>query len=228
MIRRHRIFIALIALFTLLMIFTPKVFANIEDGTYKLPYEIKHENEAVMAIVNDHFVKPAVLKIENGKKHIQIMLTEASKIKSLQSSAGPVEIVQELEEEDIQVIRLVIEGELTGLIFLEMYIDSPELKDQSYRAQAVFDLSSLNIKPEEELNKEDENEAEEGNDEENNFTPQASEQGKKSSGDSLKQESHKGNIASAVREDHSLLWIPITLLGLLLMVLISYFIYRNQ
>lgn len=228
MIRRHRIFIALIALFTLLTIFATKVFAHIDDGTYKLPYEIKHENESVLAIVNDHFVKPAVLKIENGKKHIQIMLTEASKIKSLQSSAGPVEIVQELEEEDIQVIRLVIEGELTGLIFFEMYIDSPELKDQSYRAEAVFDLSSLNIKPEEELNKEDENEAEEGNDQENNLPSQAAKQEKKPSGGSLQQEAHKGNIVSAVREDQSFLWIPITLLGLLLMVLISYFIYRNQ
>lgn len=135
--------IALVALMTFFILPVGTAFAEMDDGTYELDYEMKEKSSENTSIADGYFTKPAMLFVEDGEKHVQITVTGADMIKSLETPTGPVEIIDEDEENDERTVKFRVDQDLSEPLVMDMHVVVPDLYDTVHQARAFFDVSSL-------------------------------------------------------------------------------------
>lgn len=134
------ILISVLSLFT----FIGTASANsIEDGTYKINYEMKEANSENTSIADGYFSKPATLTVKDGVQTIQLTVTSADMIKSLSTPNGEVSIVSEDEANKTRTVSFQVSGDLANPLPMDMHIVVPDLYDTTHTARAVFDVSGL-------------------------------------------------------------------------------------
>lgn len=211
------------------------VYGEISDGSYDLPFKIKKKDRDELSIVHSFFAQPASLLVEGEDHFVQVLIKNTEVIKDLQTENGPVEILQELEGEGIRLISFQVETSLLEPILLRVNAEGADQED-AHLVEMHVELEGLGLdldereEAEREENEEEEN-SQENNEEENSQEKEPVSSQKDTSRDgfidktSSQDEVKKKNIS---REPMSFLWIPVTLLFLIVIGLISYLIYRNN
>lgn len=147
---------------TMLFIIVPQrpVFADINDGTYKIDYEMKEADNDNTSIADGYFTSPAKLTVEDGTKRIELTVTGADMIKSLSAPSGEVDVVNEDEDNDERTVRFDVDDDLSEPLDMEMHVVVPDLYDTTHTARAVFDVNNMEAMEAETSNDESENKAE--------------------------------------------------------------------
>lgn len=122
---------------------TTPVSAQIADGTYKINYEMKEANGGNTSIADGYFTKPATLIVENGVQYIQLTVTGSNYVKSLSTSAGPVQVISENSANKTRTVKFKVNGNLSQPLNMDMHIVVPDMYDMTHTARAVFDVSGL-------------------------------------------------------------------------------------
>src|SRR5699024_5281333 len=88
-------------------------FAEVEDGTYEINYEIIHSETESASIANDYFEKPAILFVKDGEKFIRFTVNHSEWIQEIQTPlAGDyidVEVKEENRDEDMRDVAFKVE-----------------------------------------------------------------------------------------------------------------------
>lgn len=124
------------------LVATP-VSAQIADGTYQVPYEMKEKSSDNTSIADGYFVSPATLTVENGVQTITLTVTGSNYIKSLSTPAGAVSVVNEDTANETRTVSFRVDGDLTAPLNMDMHIVVPDLYDTVHTARAVFNVSGL-------------------------------------------------------------------------------------
>lgn len=204
-------------------------YGKIEEGTYDIHYEMIDKEGEHPSEIDDYFVKPATLKISKDKKEVQMMVTEASRFKNVKVFGGILETILEIEEEDLRLIVIELEKDSSESFLLSMKVDGAEEK-----VKVVLDVSTLKQEEEEEennnTNKDEENDQNLSEVDEEHALNQRDTHSRASKVVKGEEEGTKREtIRSKVpREIASYKWIPITLTGLVIMIVISLWIYRSH
>lgn len=118
------------------------------DKAYEIDYDIYHEDGSKPSISNDFFEKPALLLEKDGKKYIQMKITNGDMIKELKNKYGEALLVKENNDGSI-VVQLRVNNDLSDML-LDMHIVVPGGTipgfpgyDEKHKAILVFDKDSL-------------------------------------------------------------------------------------
>ncbi|MCF3943390.1 NEAT domain-containing protein [Oceanobacillus alkalisoli] len=124
------------------LIATP-VSAQIADGTYQVPYEMKEQSSDNTSIADGYFVSPATLTVENGVQTVSLTVTGSNYIESLSTPAGAVNVVSEDSANETRTVSFRVDGDLSQPLNMDMHIVVPDLYDTVHTARAVFNASGL-------------------------------------------------------------------------------------
>ena len=124
------------------LVATP-VSAQIADGTYQVPYEMKEKSSDNTSIADGYFVSPATLTVENGVQTVTLTVTGSNYIKSLSTPAGAVSVVSEDSTNETRTVSFRVDGDLSQALNMDMHIVVPDLYDTVHTARAVFNVSGL-------------------------------------------------------------------------------------
>src|SRR5690625_4308076 len=132
--------VAMIAVMVFLFMFTPTAlaFTDLSDATYKVEYEMKERSSENTSIADGYFTSPATLFVEDGETYVQITVTGADMIKELKAPSGPVDIVDEDEENDERTVKFLVEEDMNEPLTLEIHVVVPDLYDTVHEARAFF------------------------------------------------------------------------------------------
>jgi heme-binding NEAT domain protein len=140
--KRFPLFIAITAMVLAVLLVVSPVSAQVADGTYEVPYEMKEDGTENTSIADGYFVTPANVTVENGTYHVQFTVTGIDYIESLTVPGSSIEIVGEDTENDTRTYRFSV-NDLSQSIDMDMNIIVPDMYDMTHTAQAVFDISGL-------------------------------------------------------------------------------------
>src|SRR5699024_11134959 len=84
-----------------------------EDGEYEIDYSVNYEGDDSPVEVDEFFVKPAVLKVENGKQSIQFKYTDTNFINELIVPNAQVDIIKEDKDKNTRVVSIKTDADLT-------------------------------------------------------------------------------------------------------------------
>lgn len=148
--------ITIITFFSVIfMLFMPgsneMAFAEVEDGTYEIHYEIIHAETESASIANDYFEKPAILFHKDGESYIRFTVNHSDWIQEIQTPLADdfvdVEVKSEDAEEDMRdVVFKVEQDDLSEPIMFKMHVIVKEIDppiDSHYTARFAFDADSL-------------------------------------------------------------------------------------
>lgn len=116
------------------------------DKVIEIDYVIKHEDGEKESVANDFFKKPALLLEKDGKKYIQLTITNGDMIKELRNKYGDALFVRENDDGSI-VLQLRVNDDLSDML-LEMHIIVPPMPgfpgyDEDHKAILSFDKESM-------------------------------------------------------------------------------------
>lgn len=141
---RSNIFSLIVGFALIFLLTVPTIaYAKLSDGTYELLYEMKERSSENTSIADGYFTKPAILYVEDGVKYIEITVTGADMIKELKAPSGPVEILDEDEENNERTVKFKVDQDLDEPLTLEMHVVVPDLYDTVHEARAFFDVESI-------------------------------------------------------------------------------------
>ncbi len=143
--------ISLLAVLLALPVFGSAVFAEetvvYEDGTYDIPFVVKHATEDKESSADRFLTKPAKLTVENGVNIFQIELTSSSMIKSFQVPNGEAEVVSEDTENDKSVVEFTLDGDLNKPVEMKIHVVVPGFYDTVHTVRTFFDTKAVpNVK----------------------------------------------------------------------------------
>jgi heme uptake protein IsdC len=140
----------LAAVIGLVLCVAPKVHAEafaLQDGEYKVDYNIlKAENDSV-SMANDYFEKPAVVRVKNGKLEAEIRLNHSGWITEFKvpNGGGYVETttVSSDSAADTRVARFPVQN-LESPLVAKIHVTVPSVDyDHDYTIRFAFDSSSI-------------------------------------------------------------------------------------
>lgn len=121
--------------------------AQLADGEYEVPYEMKEANSENTSIADGYFQKPAKVKVKGDQATVEFTVTSADMVQSMKVSGSSLKTVG--EGNDTRTYRFDTSlSKLEKPVTMDMHIivpDLPELPggyDREHQARAVFDLSS--------------------------------------------------------------------------------------
>lgn len=134
----------------LVLCVAPKVQAEavvLEDGEYKIDYNIlKAENDSV-SMANDYFEKPAVVRVKNGKLEAEIRLNHSAWITEFKVPDGggyvDTTTVSRNSAADTRVARFPLQS-LESPLAAKIHVTVPSVDyDHDYTIRFAFDSSSI-------------------------------------------------------------------------------------
>lgn len=228
--RFFSLFLIAISVFLMFSFYQEKAYGEISDGSYELSFKIKKKDREELSIVHSFFAQPASLHVEGGEYFVQVLVKNTEIIKDLKTESGPVEVIQELEGEGIRLISFQVENSLLEPILLTINPESSN-QEEAHVVEMFLELEGLDLEEvKDEENNAEENHQENSNQENMQEDEQPSSKGNTSNAGFVEETSKPDQVKkkNIPREPMSFLWIPITLLFLLVIGLISYLIYRNN
>src|SRR5690625_4275252 len=140
-------FVLSVMIFTLAYLPMGSVVADIADGTYDVPFELKESGSENTSIADGYFSKPATLIVKNGQKNIQLTITNSEWVKALSGPHGNATVIHEDEANDMRTVQLQV-GDLSNAVTLKMHVVVPEdvagmPYDHEHTVRAVFDVSNI-------------------------------------------------------------------------------------
>ena len=108
----------------------------VPENPEEIDYTIMHENGNKKSTADSFFVKPGLLLEKDGKKYVQVTITNGDMVKDLSSEYGDASIVKENDDESIDVQFRVNDGLSDTL--LDMRIVVPGMYDSTHEAMFVF------------------------------------------------------------------------------------------
>lgn len=145
-----RLSMIVIGLVTILL-FAPigTAFANVADGTYDVPYEMKEANSDNTSIANGYFQSPATVTVNGDQATVQFTVTGADMVQSVGVSGSSISVIGEGDDTRTYEFNTSV-ANLKEPITMDMHIIVPEGTpgmeagyNQEHQARAVFDTSGL-------------------------------------------------------------------------------------
>ncbi|WP_180320123.1 NEAT domain-containing protein, partial [Peribacillus loiseleuriae] len=137
---------------TLIPTYSP-VFAETQplaDGEYKINFQVLKDGSEAISVMDGYTEKPAILKVENGNKYVELTLKNSNWIKKFQVEKDGVysdaEVISEDDGKATRVVRFEVENLSEKLnAFTHVIVTGiPGLNyDSEYTVQFKFDLGSL-------------------------------------------------------------------------------------
>lgn len=126
------------------------VFADMADGTYDVPFELKEAGSDSTSIADGYFSKPAKLIVENGTSTVQLTITNSEWVKSLSGPQGAASVVSEDKSNDSRTVQMEV-GDLSQPVTMNMHVVVPEEiagmeYDNNHTVRGAFDVSGVPAK----------------------------------------------------------------------------------
>lgn len=122
---------------------------TLENGTYKIPYEVKKSGESSTSIANDYFQKPAILIVSNQKMYLEITILKSHWTKEVTFDGKKETLVKTNKEKDMRTIQFPlkqISGKYKGTlaVYINEKVDGEDfLYDNRYEIDFVLDENKL-------------------------------------------------------------------------------------
>lgn len=122
---------------------------TLENGTYKIPYEVKKSGESSTSIANDYFQKPAILIVSNQKMYLEITILKSHWTKEVTFDGNKETLVKTNKEKDMRTIQFPlkqISGKHKGTlaVYINEKVDGEDfLYDNRYEIGFVLDENKL-------------------------------------------------------------------------------------
>lgn len=120
----------------------------IPDKAYQIDYTIMHEDGNKPSVSDEFFEKPALLLEKDGKKYLQMKISNGDMIKKLSNKYGNVVLVEENEDGSI-VVQLQVNNDLSNMdLDLHVVVPAGAIPgfpgyDEAHKAILVFDKDSM-------------------------------------------------------------------------------------
>lgn len=143
MLKKYFSLLTVISVLVLSLVLVPvdSASAQIADGTYSVPYEIKTSGSGNTSIADGYFIKPATLTVSGGTQTIQLTIKDSHYVKSLSVQGTPVTVVSDNGQN--RVVKFNVSGDLSNRVPMRMGIKVPDLYDTEHGAEAIFNVSGL-------------------------------------------------------------------------------------
>src|SRR5699024_1989633 len=109
----------------------------------QIDYEIKHESEDKASSADSFFEKPGKVIEKNGKYYLEVTVTSWDMIDHLKANGKAVEIVKEDNKNNLAIVRIPVNKDLSKIVTLRMKVTFAGLYEMEHDARLVMDESSL-------------------------------------------------------------------------------------
>lgn len=127
---------------------------DLEEGTYSLPFEIKHETSDMDSVMADYVNPIGFLRVEDGKTYIALKLLESDWITDFKTELNGVLTSTRVlrTENNERIVEFEVEN-LTEYLNAWIELDIPDVYNTSHNVRFSFDPDSIQEIPKQEYPK---------------------------------------------------------------------------